>query len=81
MTINPNQAVELYKVQSTLEKSDEFNRAILAGIMGRVVGNGYLIATMLPVMTYFIWDKFKLKTLWSFAMFAVSAIFLIWVQR
>lgn len=81
MTINPNQAVELYKVQSTLEKSDEFNRAILAGIMGRVVGNGYLIATMLPVMTYFIWDKFKLKTLWSFAMFAVSAICIYFIQQ
>ena len=81
ITINPHQLVELNKIQSTLENSNEFNRAILPGIMGRAVGNGYLIATMLPVMTYFIWDKFKLKTLWSFAMFAVSAICIYFIQQ
>ena len=81
MAINPTQMDELSEIQSTLENSDEFNRAILAGIMGRVVGNGYLITTMLPIMTYFIWDKFKLKTFWSFAMFAVSAICIYFIQQ
>lgn len=81
MAINPSQLDELGKIQSTLENADEFRRAILAGIMGNAVGNGYFIATMLPVMTYFIWDNLGLKTLWSLIMFAVAAICIYYIQQ
>ena len=81
MFINPTQQDELSEIQSTLENAEDFRRAILAGIMGNAVGNGYFIATMLPVMTYAIWDKFRLKTLWSFAMFVVIAICIYFIQQ
>ena len=81
MAINPTQMDELSEIQSTLENAEDFRRAILAGIMGNAVGNGYFIATMLPVMTYAIWDKFRLKTLWSFAMFVVIAICIYFIQQ
>jgi len=81
MAINPTQMDELSEIQSTLENAEDFRRAILAGIMGNAVGNGYFIATMLPVMTYAIWDKFKLKTLWSFAMFALIALCIYYIQQ
>jgi hypothetical protein len=81
MAINPTQMDELSEIQSTLENAEDFRRAILAGIMGNAVGNGYFIATMLPVMTYAIGDKFRLKTLWSFAMFVVIAICIYFIQQ
>ncbi|MBR6030655.1 MAG: hypothetical protein IKP36_01680 [Bacteroidaceae bacterium] len=81
MSINPTQQDELGEIQSVLENVEDFRRAILTGIMGNAVSNGYFIATMLPIMTYFIWDKFKLKTLWSFAMFAVAAICIYFIQQ
>lgn len=81
MTINPTQLDELSEIQSTLENAEDFRRAILAGIMGNAVGNGYFIATMLPVMTYAIWDKFRLKTLWSFAMFVIIALCIYYIQQ
>ena len=81
MFINPTQMDELEEIQSTLDNAEDFRRAILAGIMGNAVGNGYFIATMLPVMTYAIWDKFKLKTLWSFAMFGIVAVCIYYIQQ
>ena len=81
MSINPTQQDELGEIQSVLENVEDFRRAILTGIMGNAVSNGYFIANMLPIMTYFIWDKFKLKTLWSFAMFAVAAICIYFIQQ
>ena len=81
MTINPSQLDDLGELQSTLENAEEFRRAILIGIMGNAVGNGYFIATMLPIMTYFIWDKLGLKSLWSLIMFAVAAICIYYIQQ
>jgi len=81
MAINPSQLDELNKIQSTLENAEDFHHAILTGIMGNAVGNGYFTATMLPVMTYFIWNKLGFKTLWSLIMFAVAAICIYNIQQ
>lgn len=81
LAINPIDLGELSEIRSAWGDANQFRKAIIAGIMGRAVGNGYFIATMLPVMTYFIWDKFKLKTLWSLVMFALSAICIYYIQQ
>ena len=81
MSINPIDLDELNKIQSSLGDANEFRKAVIAGIMGKAVGNGYFIATMLPVTTYFIWDKLGLKSLWSLIMFAVAAICIYYIQQ
>lgn len=81
MSINPINLDELNEIQSSLGDANEFRKSIIAGIMGKAVGNGYFIATMLPVMTYFIWDKLGFKTLWSLIMFAIAAICIYYIQQ
>lgn len=81
MSINPIRLDELNKIQASLGDASEFRKSIITGIMGRAVGNGYFIATMLPVVTYYVWDKFKLKTLWALALFAVTTVCIYYVQQ
>ena len=66
MYLNPIDFEEA-EARASLGDANEFRKSILAGIMGRATANGYFIATMLPIVSYFIWDKLKLKTLWTYA--------------
>ena len=80
MYINPIDFEEV-EARSYFDTASDFRKSFLAGIMGRATGNGYFIATMLPVMTYFIWDKLKLRSLWTFAMFALAGICIYYIQQ
>ena len=81
MYINPTAINDLESIQMELEDADLIHESFIMGIMGRSVGNGYFIATMLPIMTYLIWDKFQTKTLWSYSMFAVAAVCVFYIQQ
>lgn len=81
MAINPTEQEELDEILSETNDVDDFQKSYVMGILGTVVGNGYFIATMLPVMTYYVWDRFRLKTLWAVAMFAVTAVCAYFIQQ
>lgn len=81
MYLNPIDLEETADIRSYYSDASEFNKSILAGIMGRATGNGYFIATMLPIMTYHIWDKFNLKRLWTYTMFALAGICIFYIQQ
>ncbi len=81
MSINPLEIEEMATMQSELGDVEDFQKSFIMGIMGRSVGNGYFIATMLPVVTYHVWDKFRLKTLWAFFMFAIAGICIYFIQQ
>ena len=81
MSINQTEIEALDELQSNHVDPNELKQSIYMGIMGRAVGNGYFIATFLPVMTYYIWDKFKLKTLWSFIVFAITFVCIYYIQQ
>lgn len=72
---------DLEELQLSIGDANEFRKAVIMGIMGKAVGNGYFIATMLPIMTYHIWDKLGFKTLWSLIMFAVTTICIYYIQQ
>lgn len=85
MVINPINPEELQSIQASLGDASEFRRSIITGIMGRAVGNGYFIATMLPVVTYYIWGrlngKLRLKMLWALVLFVVTMVCIYYVQQ
>lgn len=81
MYLNPIDLEETADIRSYYSDASEFRKSILAGIMGRATANGYFIATMLPIVSYFIWDKLKLKTLWTYAMFALAGICIYYIQQ
>ena len=83
MTINPLQLEDLDELQSGIKDISETTKSVIPGIMGKVTGNGYFIATMLPVMTYFIWDKtkFKIRTLWVVVTFALGGFCIYYMQQ
>lgn len=81
MYINPTAIADLEEIQTGLEDADQISTSIIMGIMGKAVANGYFVATMLPVMTYVIWDKFQIKTLWSYFMFVVAAVCVFYIQQ
>ena len=81
MSINPTDIEELEELQSYNVDANELEKSIYMGIMGRSVGNGYFIATMLPVMTYHIWDKFRLNSLWTFVVMAITFICIYFIQQ
>lgn len=80
MYLNPIDFEEA-EARASLGDANEFRKSILAGIMGRATGNGYFIATMLPIVTYFVWDRLKLKSLWTYAMFALAGICIYYIQQ
>ena len=83
MAINPLQLEDLDELQSKIKDISETTKSVIPGIMGRVTGNGYFIATMLPVMTYYIWDKtrFKIRTLWLLGMFGLGVMCIYYIQQ
>lgn len=81
MYLNPIDLEGTAEARSYFETASDFRKSILAGIMGRATANGYFIATMLPVMTYFIWDRLKLRSLWTYAMFALAGICIYYIQQ
>lgn len=83
MTINPVQEEELEVVREQMDEFSEFNISFIPGIMGGAVNNGYFIATMLPIVTFYIWDKFRfrIRTLWTLGMLAIGAICVYIVQE
>lgn len=80
MYLNPIDFEDV-EARASLGDANEFGKSILAGIMGRATGNGYFIATMLPIVTYFVWDRLKLKSLWTYAMFALAGICIYYIQQ
>lgn len=80
MYLNPIDFEDV-EARASLGDANEFGKSILAGIMGRATANGYFIATMLPIVSYFIWDKLKLKTLWTYAMFVLAGICIYYIQQ
>ena len=81
MYINPTQLEELEEIQLYIENEEDFRAAILMGIMGGSVGNGYFVAAMLPIMTYFVWDKIGIKTIWTIIMFVIAGICIYMIQQ
>ena len=81
MFINPTDIADMEEMQMELEDTDQLEKSFIMGIMGKSVGNGYFIATLLPVMTYYIWDKFRVKTLWTYFMFTVAALCIFFIQQ
>lgn len=81
MFIHPIEQEDLEELQLSIGDANELRKAVIMGIMGKAVGNGYFIATMLPIMTYHIWDKLGFKTLWSLIMFAVTTICIYYIQQ
>ena len=82
MAVNPLEQSDLEEMQSVIDNHDGFQRAFIMGIMGRVTGNGYFIATMLPVMTYHVWGKFQLKkAIWTLFIFALSISCIYFMQQ
>ncbi len=81
MHINPTELADIDEMRSEFTDNDQFSRSFIMGIMGRSVGNGYFIATMLPVLTYYIWDKFQMKTLWTYFIFVVTAMCVFYIQQ
>ena len=80
MYLNPIDFEEA-EARAFLGDANEFRKSILAGIMGRATANGYFIASMLPIVTYFVWDRLKLKSLWTYAMFALAGICIYYIQQ
>lgn len=81
MFINPTEIEELEELQSKMVDTREAKASVIMGIMGRSVGNGYFVATFLPVLTYYVWDKFHLKTLWAFFIIAITAVCIYFIQQ
>lgn len=80
MYINPVRIEDLEEIQLYLNK-EEFQAAILMGIMGNPVTNGYLVATILPIVTCFIWGKFGLKMIWTVVMFVIAGVCVFVIQQ
>lgn len=81
MYINPAQIEELGEIQFQLNKEEGIQAAILMGIMGNPVSNGYFVATILPVVTCYVWDKFGLKTAWTAIMFVIAGFCVFVIQQ
>lgn len=79
MSINPFDMEEIEEFQTSSDGG--FGHAFIPGIMGKVTSNGYFIATMLPAVTYYIWDRFKFKTLWSLIIFALAGLCVFYIQQ
>ena len=81
MYLSPFDIENIAEVRTYYSDANEFRKSILAGIMGRATSNGYFIATILPIVTYFIWDKFKFKTLWAYTIFAIAGLCIYYIQQ
>ena len=81
MSINPTELENLAVRQTYMETGDEFQESILMGIMGTPVGNGYFVATLLPIVTCFIWGKFGLKTIWTSVLFVIGVFCVYMIQQ
>lgn len=81
MSINPTQLEDLEAMQTYMETEDEFQESILMGIMGNPVNNGYFVATLLPIVTCFIWSKFGLKTIWTSVLFVIGVFCIYMIQQ
>lgn len=81
MYINPVQIEELEGIRSYIENEDEFQAALLIGVMGNAVANGYFVATMLPIVTYYVWDKNGHKIIWNIIMFLIAGFCIYMVQQ
>lgn len=81
MFINPTEIEELEELQSKIIDTREIRTSVVMGILGKATGNGYFVATFLPVLTYYVWDKFHLKTLWAFFIIAITAVCVYFIQQ
>ena len=81
MFINPTEIEELEELQSKIIDTREIRTSVVMGILGKATANGYFVATFLPVLTYYVWDKFHLKTLWAFFIFTISAVCVYFIQQ
>lgn len=81
MAINPTEAEEMYELQAKIDNDEDIKKAVVMGIMGRAVGNGYFMATFLPVVTYYFWDKPFFKHVWSFFVMVITFVCVYFIQQ
>lgn len=81
MFINPTEIDELEIMQAKIADIGELKKSVVIGIMGRSTANGYFIATILPVITYYLWDRLKFKSLWSFVLIVIAVICVYFIQQ
>lgn len=81
MRINPIHLDDLENIQFSVDSGEEFSTSILMGIMGTPVANGYFVATILPIVTCFVWGKFEPKTIWTVILFIIAGVCIYVIQQ
>ena len=81
MYINPVKIDELENIQSYIDNKGNYQVALLMGIMGNPVTNGYFVATMLPIVTCYVWDNIGRKTIWTAFMFVIAGVCIFVIQQ